>query len=137
MNAVRWPAKASPGRSDGLWRHTCLELFVRTEQPGYCEVNIAPSGRWAAYRFDAVRKGMRNAPATASLTTVTSTAEVYQLAVSIDLPDMTSGETWHFGASAVVEAVDGTKSYWALHHPSDVPDFHHPDSFVLELPAMR
>ncbi len=38
------------------------------------------------------------------------------------------------GLSAVIEAIDGTFSYWALAHPSDKPDFHHPDSFVLELP---
>ena len=36
--------------------------------------------------------------------------------------------------SAVIEAEDGQKSYWALAHPSDKPDFHHPQSFVLELP---
>ena len=35
--------------------------------------------------------------------------------------------------AAVIEATDGSLSYWALAHPSDKPDFHHPDSFVLEL----
>jgi hypothetical protein len=38
------------------------------------------------------------------------------------------------GLSAVIETVDGFFSYWALAHPSDKPDFHHPDSFILELP---
>jgi hypothetical protein len=38
------------------------------------------------------------------------------------------------GLSAVIEAVDGAMSYWALAHPSAKPDFHHPDSFVLDLP---
>lgn len=38
------------------------------------------------------------------------------------------------GLSAVIEGVDGAISYWALVHPSDKPDFHHPDSFVLDLP---
>jgi hypothetical protein len=37
------------------------------------------------------------------------------------------------GLSAVIEANDGTLSYWALKHPAAKPDFHHPDSFVLEL----
>lgn len=38
--------------------------------------------------------------------------------------------------AAVIEENDGTKSYWALHHPDpEKPDFHHPDSFVLKLPA--
>lgn len=41
---------------------------------------------------------------------------------------------WEIAISAVIEEADGAKSYWALVHPSDKPDFHHPDSFVLELP---
>jgi hypothetical protein len=35
--------------------------------------------------------------------------------------------------SAVIEAADGTISYWALKHPSDRPDFHHADSFAIQL----
>lgn len=41
---------------------------------------------------------------------------------------------WEASLSAVIEEADGTISYWALAHPSDKPDFHHPDSFVLDLP---
>ena len=42
---------------------------------------------------------------------------------------------WRLGLSAVIEAEDGTKSYWALNHPPGAPDFHHKDCFALELPA--
>ena len=35
--------------------------------------------------------------------------------------------------SAVLEADDGTLSYWALHHPPGSPDFHHANCFVLRL----
>lgn len=41
---------------------------------------------------------------------------------------------WLASLSAVIEERHGAKSYWALAHGSDKPDFHHPDSFVLELP---
>ena len=40
---------------------------------------------------------------------------------------------WRVGLTAVVEDVEGRISYWALAHPGEKPDFHHPDSFVLEL----
>jgi hypothetical protein len=43
------------------------------------------------------------------------------------------GMLLRLGLSAVVEASDGTLSYWALNHPVAKPDFHHPDSFALEL----
>ena len=37
------------------------------------------------------------------------------------------------GLSAVIEEVNGRKSYWALAHPVGKPDFHHNDCFTLEL----
>jgi hypothetical protein len=39
------------------------------------------------------------------------------------------------GLSAVIEEVDGSKSYWALRHPPGQPDFHHRDCFALRLEA--
>lgn len=60
-----------------------------------------------------------------------------QYALSACFDDADFG--WSGGAlaaiTAVIEETDGTKSYWALAHPAGKPDFHHPDGFVLELPA--
>jgi hypothetical protein len=33
----------------------------------------------------------------------------------------------------VVEEIDDRLSYWALAHPAERPDFHHPDGFVLQI----
>jgi hypothetical protein len=37
--------------------------------------------------------------------------------------------------SAVIEAKDGSKSYWALAHPPSKPDFHNADCFTARLAA--
>ena len=37
--------------------------------------------------------------------------------------------------TVVIEEADGTKSFWAMAHPANAPDFHDPACFVLELPA--
>ena len=37
--------------------------------------------------------------------------------------------------TAVIEERGGTKSYWALAHPADKPDFHDPACFVATLAA--
>ena len=49
MSGIRMPAATAGGRSDGLWRHTCFEAFVRAS-PGttYYELNFSPSNQWAA-----------------------------------------------------------------------------------------
>lgn len=122
----------APGRRDGLWETTCFEIFLREEEAqAYREWNFAPSGDWAAYDFSDQREGMTPAEIGAppyirledNLTWWTLGATI---AVDAD-------RQWEFGLSAVLEESDGTKSYWALTHPSDKPDFHHPDCFVAKL----
>jgi hypothetical protein len=41
---------------------------------------------------------------------------------------------WELALSAILEEKDGTKTYWALAHADERPDFHHPDCFVARLP---
>jgi hypothetical protein len=124
------PRAASPERADGLWKHTCFEAFV-TNGAGYREFNFSPSTQWAAYDFDGYRAGMRNADVLAPRIEGASSQEHYELHVGFDLP----GEApWRVALTAVVEEIDGVKSYWALAHPPGKPDFHHADGFVLELP---
>ena len=127
------PEAAEPTRKDGLWRTTCFEAFLReTGGDPYQEWNFAPSGDWAAYDFSAYRDGMRNAEVGAPpYIRMEDNLTWWTLGATIAVP---SDGQWELGLSAVLEEADGTKSYWALAHPSDKPDFHHPDCFVAKLP---
>lgn len=124
------PDLVPPQRVDGLWRTTCLEVFVQAGR-GYYEFNLSPSGEWAAYRFDGYRQGMVEADVRAPTIATERDARGFRLAANIELPGDADGR---LALSAVIEEADGGMSWWALAHPSDKPDFHHPDSFVLELP---
>ncbi len=53
----------------------------------------------------------------------------------IILPIDWQDEPIQLNLTAVIEETDGTKSYWALAHPSGKPDFHHRDCFALQLEA--
>lgn len=125
------PPAASPVRTDGLWQTTCFELFVKPAGgQGYFEFNFSPSTAWAAYRFDGYRAGMAN------LSLASPRIEPIKdgVRVALDLGGLPEGD-WLVGITAVIEEAGGAKSYWALCHPPGKPDFHHPDSFALELPA--
>jgi hypothetical protein len=51
------PEPQPPGCADGLWEHTCFEVFVGVAgEPGYHEFNFSPSGKWAAYAFGNYRQ---------------------------------------------------------------------------------
>ena len=123
------------GPTDGLWRHTCMEVFVASAPAGaYLEFNLAPDGRWAAYRFSGYRAGM------AALTGIRpprielrTRSERLLVSADVALPVDLATSGLHLGLTAVVENTDGKLEYWALRHLGPKPDFHHPDSFGFEI----
>lgn len=141
--ALRWPAPLPPGvapRQDGLWRHTCFEAFIAgpaASGTAYREFNFAPSGAWAAYRFDGYRAGMRPEPLAVEPRIVAQRmADGAALEVAIAwpaLPDHAAPRRLRLGLTAVLEAADGSLSYWALRHPAERPDFHNDGGFQLEV----
>ncbi len=130
VETVRWPDTAARARADDLWRATCFEAFVRTAD-GYVEYNLSPSGAWAAYRFDGYRDGMGALDMPAPFIVTRTAPGRFALTADVSLPEDAGRDV---GLTAVIQGLDGSIAYWALAHPSDKPDFHHPVSFALELP---
>ncbi|MDT9597609.1 DOMON-like domain-containing protein [Sphingosinicella rhizophila] len=125
-------------RTDGLWRHTCFEAFLRAPQSdAYYELNLAPSSQWAAYHFDSYRDGMRIADIPAIAIAASTNGGRYEMRAGLDLTalDLPTEAPWRLGLSAVIEQRDGRKSFWALAHPRGQADFHHEDCFARQLPA--
>ena len=130
--APRIPPKCPPIRTDGLWSTTCFEIFLKqANQAQYYEFNFSPSGQWAAYSFDAYRSGM--ADLDMDRPPVIEPIEG-GIRIAVELGDLVS-QKMLLNISAVIEELDGTKSYWALAHPPGQPDFHHPTCFATTLPA--
>jgi hypothetical protein len=136
IDDVLWPLPGAVGRADGLWQHSCFEAFVaRTRDAGYNEFNVATSGQWAGYEFDGYRAGMRPVGDMSAAVTLGFKPDMITLSASIHLSILEHGSEWRLGLSAVIEAKDGTKSYWALAHPPGKPDFHNADCFTARLAA--
>ncbi|ALJ14814.1 DOMON-like domain-containing protein [Sphingopyxis macrogoltabida] len=119
--------------TDGLWQGTCFEAFLTEEgQPDYTEFNYAPDGRWACYQFDDYRSLLSSDDLAPWKMEVERAPGRYAMRIEPGIfPDTGS----KLALSAVIEEVDGAKSYWALRHPPGKPDFHHPDCFALTLEA--
>jgi hypothetical protein len=139
IDALTLPAPTTPRRTDGLWQHTCFEAFVRAAAAteAYYEFNFSPSGEWAAYRFDAYRHGMTPLAMDAPRMDVRRHGEHLDVDVEwLPSPDLRRPQPNRVASlTAVIEDRDASLSYWALRHAAQKPDFHHRDSFVLQLPA--
>jgi hypothetical protein len=138
MPRIRVPSPQPPGRSNGLWKHTCFEAFIAVaDTPGYYELNFSPSGQWAVYTFSGYRSGMSptdvSAPPELDIRRFDDRLELDAPIQMSDLIASKGARTLKLALSAVVEDDSGTLSYWALKHAPGKPDFHHPDGFVLEL----
>lgn len=132
------PPRAAPTRMDELWRHTCFEVFLRAPGgEGYYEFNLSPSSEWAAYAFSGYRERAADPPTPAPFIDAEGGRTRFELRATLDasgLAGLPPTSAWRVGLSAVLEAADGTRAYWALAHPPGQPDFHHADAFALILP---
>ena len=135
LTQLRIPAPQPPAAVDGLWEHSCFEAFIAVEGDArYHEFNFSPSGQWAAYAFSDYRTRSEWTANLAPIIGVTQTDEYLLLEAVIaeaDLPPNRAGQPFQLGLTAVIEANDGSRSYWALHHPEARPDFHHRAGFIL------
>lgn len=140
LETLRVPPPRARRFADRLWEHTCFEVFIgRAGARAYHELNFAPSGEWAAYAFAGYREGMSSVDAGFEPQMhVSRTSDKLQLDTAIPLDLLTpqyAGATLAVALSAVVENSAGVLAYWALAHPPGKPDFHHADSYTLEVPA--
>jgi hypothetical protein len=150
-NRLRIPAPAAPVRADGLWRHTCFEIFLAApDGERYCELNFSPSTAWAAYVFMKYREAPQPlALAAAPGISLTHSSPGLHLATSVPRDELVAAlapvdasrdgaarrraPRLKLGIAAVIEDEAGTLSYWALRHPAPRPDFHHREGFAMEL----
>jgi hypothetical protein len=133
------PSADPPARADGLWEHTCFELFLAAEGAApYWEVNLAPSGDWNLYRLDNYRQGLTPEPECNALPfTVSREAEGLVLSMELGLPEELAQacreRPLRLGVTAVIEQQGGVRSYWALAHGGPEADFHRREDFLLRL----
>lgn len=132
---LRIPSLQPQARVDGLWQHTCFEVFIAPKSgTAYWEFNFSPSSEWVMYQFRSYRDRLRNEEVVPPPQVVSHRAtDHFTLDVDVYLPPGLTTQPLRLGLSAVIEDELGTLSYWALKHPSEKPDFHNADAFTLEI----
>ncbi len=138
LRRLRIPLPTRPRSVDGLWQHTCFEVFIALDGGrDYHELNAAPSGEWAVYSFASYRERrpiVNEVPAPP--VAVRRAEDRLELDATISLAGLSPlhpTSPLRIGLSAVIEAADGRLSYWALRHPRDQPDFNDERGFSLRL----
>jgi len=137
IRQLQIPSDGEGRRRDELWRTTCFEAFLKRPDGGYLELNFSPSKDWAAYDFSDYRKGMTDSGSIASIEILT---DHFEDALMVDTKvrfaanwALSESGSLAIGLTAVMEDISGRKSHWAILHPAEKPDFHHPDGFVYRL----
>jgi hypothetical protein len=133
------PAAAGPRRADGLWEHTCFELFLAAEgAEAYWEVNLAPSGEWNLYRLEGYRRGLAPVLDREALPFLVERGpDALRLFLDVQLPEELAlacrSRPLRVGVTAVMEQRGGALSYWALVHGGAEADFHRRGDFLLRV----
>ncbi len=119
--------------TDGLWESTCFEAFLTEEaSPIIPNSTIAPTAAGPVTSSTIIARCCGPDDLAPWEMAAEKGDQSYALRVE---PGIFPDNGAKLALSAVIEEVDGTKSYWALAHPPGKPDFHHPDCFALTLGA--
>ncbi len=136
LDKLEIPSPNIAARANDLWKNTCFEVFIGSvNNSRYDEFNIAPSRAWAAYQFESYREGMRDMPVSDLPVTIRRTDS--QLEIDVLLPVSEQIDNLRVGFSSVIQEKNGRCTYWAIHHPSQEPDFHHYDSLALKAQDLK
>ena len=137
LTAIIIPASVSdPQRQYDLWEHTCCEFLMGIKnQPEYWEFNLSPSGNWNVFHFSNYRHNLVEEAKLAALPfSVLQQDNFLNLSLTVDLNKLVSEKKdLELGITMVIEDEQHQLSYWALKHPAAEPDFHHRDSFDINL----
>ena len=135
---------AVAGRCHELWRQTCFELFFGMKSDSaYWEVNHAPHGGesncWNAYHFTGYRSQMQEEESVNTpVCHVVQDAGLFSYSCTLDYTGLINDSSdLEVGVSSVIEATDGSISYWAIEHHGTEPDFHNRRSFSMLLPGVK
>lgn len=124
----------TPQFRDELWKMTCFEMFVQNDNgPQYYEYNFAPNGDWASYSFDDYRNGMTAIEINQPDIALSRSDDMIEVHVIMDINALPTGHL-NIGLFAMI-FTDDDRSYWALEHSEDTPNFHQRDCFLHPLTA--
>jgi hypothetical protein len=128
----------APTRKYELWKTTCFEAFFGIEgSSGYWELNFSVSGNWNIFYFDSYRTpGQPKEEAKVTKISVHTTYEDFMWRVEVKVPIQSLGlqtKKLEVGLASVIEYKNKEKSYFALKHGVEKPDFHQRESFICNL----
>lgn len=124
-------SNGADGRLHEIWKSTCFEAFIKPKnQKQYWEINVNPSRAWNVYKFSSYREP--SPPVEDSgWKLIEFSFEPGSLSVKFS-HDLSLASRFEVGLSCIFDMMDGKKSYWALEHSQDKPDFHNAKTFILE-----
>lgn len=134
ITQIRIPSPQQPSCVDGLWKHTCFEMFIAVEsEDNYHEFNFSPSGQWAAYAFSNYRLRNKWISTQSPTIRIDQSSNYFILEAKITTTDLSikiNNKSLQVGLTAVLEEQNGSLSYWALQHSDICPDFHNRAGFT-------
>lgn len=130
------PLVNQPNRKRELWQETCFEFFLKPHNSSqYWEFNLSPSGHWNIYHFQDYREGMKEEIKFMILPfLIREENNRVSLNIELNLDAIASPDrVLEVAISTVIKFKNGDLAYYALTHPQKQADFHHQDSFVIQL----
>lgn len=125
-------------RRNEIWKATCFEAFLKSPKSSeYLELNFNPDGDWNCYHFQDCRlpQPPQEVPHVVSVFySFEKDSSTFRYDIRLDsnfTKTFSQLSTLDVGLTSILLMKDKSKNYFALRHTAEKPDFHKPDSFII------
>jgi len=117
------PKTKKQERKDELWRESCFELFLATEEEeAYYEFNFSPTLAWNVYRLEYYRAEPKMIDEVELVEfEVKQTKETLFIEIILDVQTLQFNS---YNLATIVLNKQDEREFWSLKAKGDTPDFH-------------
>jgi len=124
----KFPKTKKQERKDELWKESCFELFLATEdEEAYYEFNFSPTLAWNSYRLEYYRAEPKKIDEVELIEfEVKQTKETLLVEITLDVQTL-KFDTYNLATILLNKQEE--REFWSLKAKGDTPDFHNPLEF--------
>jgi len=119
----KFPKTKKEERKDELWRGSCFELFLATEEDeAYYEFNFSPTLAWNSYRLEYYRAEPKKIDEVELIEfEVKKTQETLFIEIILDVQTLQFNS---YNLATILLNKQDKREFWSLKAKGDTPDFH-------------
>lgn len=131
LNQYIFPNVKKLERADELWKATCFEVLLASDDEVYYELNFSPSLGWNFYVLDTYRAIPKAFDLVEEPSIIIEQKnDKFYIVFELEFKGVNIKKLKYYNVASIVLNQKNERTFWAIKHLNIQPDFHNKKSFL-------